>query len=117
MHTGEKGHQCTYCGRCFARARYLQMHILTHTGDRPHKCPTCDMSFARRNTLARHKASVHNKIKPFQCEVCFAGFNRRYLYLRHIKKHSNVEDVINDQKIEINEVISVNTDAGKLDMN
>lgn len=54
IHSGQKPHTCTYCGKAFALRGNLTVHIRTHTGATPHQCNICPKKFSDSNGLKRH---------------------------------------------------------------
>ena len=53
-------HQCTTCGRSFARLEHLKRHERSHTKEKPFECPECTRCFARRDLLLRHQQKLHS---------------------------------------------------------
>lgn len=63
-HTGaNKAHQCSNCGRAFARAFNLKTHMDTHNPERvkQYVCPhsSCKRPFSRKHDLQRHRTAIH----------------------------------------------------------
>src|SRR4029434_8306467 len=45
IHTRERRHHCTQCGKSFIRQGHLKRHQLIHTGEKPYNCTQCGKSF------------------------------------------------------------------------
>ncbi|KAJ8973389.1 hypothetical protein NQ317_012105 [Molorchus minor] len=71
---GENAYTCQYCGRAFNRRLRLSTHIkFMHEGAQPLPCPQCDKTFFRKEDVARHLLS-HSGAKPFSCDICQKTF-------------------------------------------
>ncbi|XP_078606825.1 uncharacterized protein LOC144879343 isoform X2 [Branchiostoma floridae x Branchiostoma japonicum] len=64
VHTDERSHQCSYCGRMFQRTDHLKVHMRQHTGDTPFNCSLCNYSGRQSNCLIWHMKTHH----PEHCE-------------------------------------------------
>lgn len=51
LHSTERLHKCTVCGRGFTKLSYLKSHILTHTGERPLKCIISGKDYRHPNNI------------------------------------------------------------------
>ncbi|XP_077495864.1 uncharacterized protein LOC144106794 [Amblyomma americanum] len=59
MHSGERPHQCSHCGKGFVQKRHLVDHLCTHTGEKPFHCQLCPIMFTRKSSLAAHMRKQH----------------------------------------------------------
>uniref|UniRef100_A0A4W5JW84 C2H2-type domain-containing protein n=1 Tax=Hucho hucho TaxID=62062 RepID=A0A4W5JW84_9TELE len=87
MHSGEKLHSCSVCGKSFSEARYLKVHFRTHTGEKPYSCSVCEKSFARSAGLKVHHRD-HTGEKPDSCAKCSQSFISSQKLQRHQKTHA-----------------------------
>jgi hypothetical protein len=85
---GEKSCACEICGSGFSYRCKLLDHMRTHTGDKPFHCEVCSRSFSQKNHLRRHQM-IHTGERPFPCEVCGRGFYRKDKLSRHRRIHLN----------------------------
>ena len=59
LHTGERPHKCSMCGKGFIQSSELRMHVRRHTGDKAYKCKVCKKSFSTLSNLNTHLANQH----------------------------------------------------------
>ncbi|RWS08137.1 Zinc finger protein 214-like protein [Dinothrombium tinctorium] len=85
---GEKSCACEICGSGFSYRCKLLDHMRTHTGDKPFHCDVCGRSFSQKNHLRRHQM-IHTGERPYPCEVCGRGFYRKDKLSRHRRIHLN----------------------------
>ncbi|KAI7697838.1 Gastrula zinc finger protein XlCGF26.1 [Sarcoptes scabiei] len=85
---GEKTCSCTICGCGFSYRCKLLNHMRTHTGDKPFTCEVCGRSFSQKNHLKRHHM-IHTGERPFPCEICGRSFYRKDKLTRHLRIHTN----------------------------
>eukprot|EP00058_Branchiostoma_floridae_P008511 XP_002593999.1 hypothetical protein BRAFLDRAFT_68562 [Branchiostoma floridae] len=62
VHTDERSHQCSYCGRMFQRTDHLKVHMRQHTGDTPFNCSLCNYSGRQSNCLIWHMKTHHPEL-------------------------------------------------------
>ncbi|XP_034770580.2 zinc finger protein interacting with ribonucleoprotein K-like [Acipenser ruthenus] len=82
IHTGDKPHNCTECGKSFTHLGNFKQHQRSHTGEKPHHCIDCGRSFTYLGTFRRHQC-VHTGEKRFHCTECGNSFTR----LGSLKQH------------------------------
>lgn len=87
MHSPEKPHRCSECGKSFAAAITLREHMKMHSDDKPYKCTQCRKSFVRRRHLKKHQ-ELHAREKPFTCPQCGKGFATSSNLKQHQKTHA-----------------------------
>ncbi len=59
MHTGEKPHKCTYCGKGFVKKSELTTHTRAHTGEKPYHCGVCHKVFVSSSAHLKHQRQCH----------------------------------------------------------
>uniref|UniRef100_A0AAR2JBN6 C2H2-type domain-containing protein n=1 Tax=Pygocentrus nattereri TaxID=42514 RepID=A0AAR2JBN6_PYGNA len=62
LHTGERPHRCSYCGRGFTQKGNLNTHERIHRGEKPFVCLTCGKRFTQKVNL-NHHLGIHSGIR------------------------------------------------------
>uniref|UniRef100_A0A096M5Z4 C2H2-type domain-containing protein n=1 Tax=Poecilia formosa TaxID=48698 RepID=A0A096M5Z4_POEFO len=88
-HSGHKTNlpSCEVCGKCFAKRKYVTVHMRTHTGEKPYPCTFCGKSFIDHSTRARH-TRTHTGVKPYPCDLCDKSFTQPNHLAHHLRTHT-----------------------------
>ena len=71
--------------------------MLMHSGEKPHMCSVCGKSFSRKDNLRQHM-QTHTGIKSFQCDQCGKGFGRKKMLEKHMESHGVFSDTVPTEK-------------------
>ena len=66
----------------------MDFHVkLVHEGSiKKHECDKCNKLFNSNNSLKKHIAAIHEKIKDFNCAKCLGKFVSKHSLNTHIKR-------------------------------
>ncbi|XP_073406414.1 uncharacterized protein [Dendrobates tinctorius] len=86
IHTLEKLHSCSECGKRFASESHLTVHEKIHTGEKPYSCSDCGKDFKQKSYLVIHQR-IHRGENPYSCSECGKYFNNKSNLIRHLRIH------------------------------
>ncbi|XP_021519520.1 zinc finger protein 773-like isoform X1 [Meriones unguiculatus] len=86
IHSKNRNHKCSDCGKTFSHQFRLIRHQKIHTGERPFKCSECGRSFRQNAHLVVH-SRIHSGEKRFKCSECGKAFNYKSSLIHHEKAH------------------------------
>ncbi|XP_061107615.1 zinc finger protein 1035 [Conger conger] len=114
-------HRCPHCPKAFRYRCYLLRHLLVHTRDKPHECSLCGRKYTSRTHCLEHErlcdgvyrsrqstSKVNVKDKPlslalttkcksgevegeYKCRFCTKSFMKARNLRRHILTHTEVK--------------------------
>ena len=100
--------ECNVCGKVFARASQLSLHMNIHYLERPFRCDPCGVSFRTKGHLIKHRrSSSHDgKVKvclndswgvaneenprPFKCPDCKIAFRIHGHLAKHLRSKMHI---------------------------
>ncbi|CAG0885421.1 unnamed protein product [Cyprideis torosa] len=88
-HQQTKRYACSKCGyMCYYLSKF-RLHMRFHNKEKPYKCNVCERSFIHRYRLKNHVSVIHMGQKPFVCDLCNNSFTRpEYLKQHQEKDHA-----------------------------
>jgi len=90
---------CGQCGKSFASAARLNLHMNVHKEDKPYKCDQCDKGFSAPASLKNHKL-LHTG-ETFKCEFCeYSAVQKGNLKSHRLKNHKDMlEENVSEEKV------------------
>merc|ERR1719186_261630 len=98
------GKTCGQCGKRFASAGSLKLHLNVHKEDKPYKCDVCEKGFSAPASLTNHKL-LHTG-ETFRCDYCdYSAVQKGNLKSHRLKVH---KDIIENEKAAVEETPNLN---------
>lgn len=98
--------ECNVCGKTFARASQLTLHMNIHFIERPFRCDPCGVSFRTKGHLIKHRRSSSHDCKvylteawgvaneenprPFKCPDCKIAFRIHGHLAKHLRSKMHI---------------------------
>ncbi|ODN01093.1 Transcription factor HIVEP2 [Orchesella cincta] len=98
--------ECNVCGKTFARASQLTLHMNIHYIERPFRCDPCGVSFRTKGHLIKHRRSSSHDCKvylteawgvaneenprPFKCPDCKIAFRIHGHLAKHLRSKMHI---------------------------
>lgn len=88
VHADTKSFICETCGKPFACKENLKRHMRwTHSDEKQFKCSECGKDYKHSNALKQHMIT-HTDLRPHVCSYCSKTFNQKVCLTRHIRIHT-----------------------------
>ncbi|XP_046892195.1 zinc finger and BTB domain-containing protein 16-A [Hypomesus transpacificus] len=95
LHSGESGHACEYCGKCFMDSVRLRMHMLSHTaGAEALVCDQCGATFSAEDALEAHRQTHTGTDMAVFCLLCAKRFPAQKALQQHMEVHAGMHSYI-----------------------
>lgn len=85
---GPRKHLCHLCGKGYVHNVELQRHLKAHRNQRDFKCEFCSRSYLKAVDLTYHRRS-HTGERPHHCHLCPEAFIKPLGLRKHMLKHSS----------------------------
>lgn len=88
--------KCSTCEKVFSIRSNLREHEKIHLEEREvFQCTVegCGRFYTKQWNLKIHMESYHENIRPFHCIMCNKSFHVKCLLLKHLKNHSEYDEV------------------------